>query len=293
MNTFIVMGRLSEEDDVVRAVTANNNAEAGTKFESWVRTMEDEHDASRDFYIESNTTFYDLIEQSGVLVSNDEYAAGKECPNIFIVLGRLCDNEDYLKAVLALSHEEATAKFEAWVRQEDGDDDIETEFYIEHCTTYEKLLEVSLSDGLLSDAGEMLEENNTLSFTVLNQVRDLVRDGMWVMYTQIVELKSQSSVSVTFKVSGQLNWGGQQHDFCEDANYFDYCLQIESTSIDISEALKNELAKWLSKCIKVSDDTCTNEDDKGFTGQIKLSYEIPNDDVVGDTVSHKLTSILG
>lgn len=64
--------------------------------------------------------------------------------NTYIVIGRLCHSKDIVKAVKASNAEQAKAKFEHWVRAFHGVQDTSYEFHIEHCSTYEELLDSSI-----------------------------------------------------------------------------------------------------------------------------------------------------
>lgn len=61
----------------------------------------------------------------------------------YVIVGRISDRENYFKSVTASSPEEAQAKFEQWVREEEDIFDTSREFYIEYCSTLKQLGESS------------------------------------------------------------------------------------------------------------------------------------------------------
>lgn len=195
MNEFIVLGRLSEEENIVKAVSAETHEQAGLKFERFIRDEQGNHDMRHDFYIEHNTTYEQLIELSSDLVPPAELATKEQNAEIYIVMGRLCDNEDYVKAVSATDNAQANDKFEAWVRNEDDDNDLTREFYIEHSSTYAELRQHSaelLSQSTftlyISDSsGEKLAE---LDATVQVPTIEIV-SGMQQLAAPVITLSNQ------------------------------------------------------------------------------------------------------
>lgn len=66
--TFIVMGRVSDRENIVRSVLAHGEAEASEKFEKWLRISEDASD-NAEVYIEHCTSLKLLNSLSYELMS--------------------------------------------------------------------------------------------------------------------------------------------------------------------------------------------------------------------------------
>jgi len=97
-------------------------------------------------------------------------------------------------------------------------------------------------------------------------------------YNQDVTFELDDGYSIEFEFDGSCNWGAQSHDYCEDAGFFTYHINLKKILKSGKElTVKNDFSDMIKSlvlsCVNLDDDTRRSEEDEDFTGKIKISYE--------------------